>query len=469
MFKHKLTRKHMRLTQHSLAKCKSEPSPFRSLNHALEHRRSFTLRNAGPSHFRSLKLSFALSLFIASPALAQKTDKFLAQLLKNSPELFGPVLRDPARYEVQILYTQIDRDADNKPSFRSYRYRLDRKQYFYPASTVKLPAVLLALETLNQHGVRPDTPMLTDSAYSAQTRVTTDTTAQNKLPSVAQYARKILLVSDNDAFNRLYELIGQCGFNERLHQKGYRDLRIVHRLESRMNADQNRHTNPVRFVEKGQIVWEQPAQVCDNTPRPDSIIQRGLGYIGQGRNGQDSLIRQPFDFTGKNFFALEDQQMILRAVMFPEAVEERQRFNLAADDYPFLYQYMSQLPRETPFPHYDPATYYDSYCKFLLAGDQRTTFPKSVRIFNKVGDAYGYLLDNAYIADFDKGIEFMLSAVIYVNSDGILNDNKYDYSTVGIPFLANLGRVVYDYERRRKRPRKPDLSRFRVVYDKAKP
>ncbi len=414
----------------------------------------------------SLVRTLALSLFVTLPTLGQKTDKLLARLLTKSPELFGTVLHDPTKYEVQILYTQIDRDADNKPSFRSYRYRLNKKQYFYPASTVKLPAVLLALETLHQHGIRPDTPMLTDSAYAAQTRVTTDITAQNGLPSVAQYARKILLVSDNDAFNRLYELTGQCGFNERLYAKGYRDLRIVHRLESGMNADQNRHTNPVRFVENGQTVWQQPAQVCDKTPRPDSSILHGLAYIGRAKSGNDSLIRQPFDFTGKNFFALEDQQMILRSVLFPDAVEPYQRFDLADADYPFLYQYMSQLPRETRFPHYDPATYYDSYCKFLLAGDQKTPFPKSVRIFNKVGDAYGYLLDNAYIVDFERGIEFMLSAVIYVNSDGIFNDNHYDYEMIGLPFLGNLGRVVYDYESRRNRPRKPDLSRFRVTYDK---
>ena len=32
--------------------------------------------------------------------------------------------------------------------------------------------------------------------------------------------------------------------------------------------------------------------------------------------------------------------------------------------------------------------------------------------------------------------------------------------------MGNLGRVIYDYESRRKRPNKPDFSRFRVTYDK---
>lgn len=405
------------------------------------------------------KLLLFLTLASVNTALAQRKN-LIEDLLRKSPELFRTVTSRPDLYDVQILYTQIDRDAQNRPSFRSYSYKLDRKRYFYPASTVKLPGVLLALEKLNELKIPRDTPMLTDSAYARQTRVRADTSAANGLPSVAHYAKKILLVSDNDAFNRLYEFVGQCDLNERLYRKGYRNLRIVHRLSTPMNADQNAHTNPVRFVRDGKTVYAQPAQVCTKTFRSDSTIRRGTGFM-RG----DSLVRQPFEFTDKNFFALEDQQAMLKAVLFPESVPAKSRFNLTPDDYRFLYQYLSQLPRETTYPRYD-STFYDSYCKFLLAGDQKTTFPRSIRIFNKVGDAYGYLIDNAYIVDFESGVEFLLSAVISCNSDGIFNDDKYDYNTVGFPFLGNLGRVIFDYDTQRKRPRRPDLRMFQVTYDR---
>lgn len=407
----------------------------------------------------TLFLIEVLSLGLFFPTLAQRKN-LIGDLLQKSPELFRAVTSRPDLYDVQILYTQIDRDAQNRPSFRSYSYKLDEKRYFYPASTVKLPAVLLALEKLNELKIRRDTPMLTDSAYFGQTRVRVDATAANGLPSVAHYAKKILLVSDNDAFNRLYEFVGQRDMNERLYRKGYRNLRIVHRLSTPMNADQNRHTNPVRFVKDGKVVYEQPAQVNTQVFKADSVIRRGIGFM---RN--DSLIRQPFDFTEKNFFALEDQQAILKAVLFPEAVSAKNRFNLTPDDYRFLYQYLSQLPRETNYPKYD-STFYDSYCKFLLTGDQKTSFPKSIRIFNKAGDAYGYLIDNAYIVDFERGVEFMLSAVISCNSDGIFNDDAYDYDKIGYPFLGNLGRVMFDFDAKRKRQWRPDLRKFQVNYDR---
>ena len=393
-----------------------------------------------------------------------KTDRLLADLLKGRHELFGKVLDNPLVYDVQIVYTQINRDAQNSPSFKTYRYQVDKDRYFYPASTVKLPAVLLALEKLNTLGIPRDATMITDSAYSGQTRVRRDTTAQTGLPSVDQYARKILITSDNDAFNRLYEMVGQCPFNDGLKAKGYANTRIVHRLSIPLTPDQNAHTNPVSFTKNKEV----PAQFCDHTPLAPGPILRGTGYmVGRNYYVGDSLVKKPFDFTAKNAFPLDDQQAILRALLFPESVSPKQRFNLRPDDYNFVYKYMSQLPRETRWPNYKADTsLYDSYCKFLLFGDQKTPMPKSIRIFNKVGDAYGYLLDNAYVVDFDKGIEFMLTAMISCNSDGIFNDDKYDYNTIGYPFMGNLGRLIYDYEASRKKPRQPDLSRFRVTYDR---
>jgi hypothetical protein len=66
--------------------------------------------------------------------------------------------------------------------------------------------------------------------------------------------------------------------------------------------------------------------------------------------------------------------------------------------------------------------------------------------------------------DFERGVEFFLTATILVNEDGIFNDDKYEYETVGKPFLARLGQVIYEYELGRKRRHKPDLSQFRFDY-----
>src|SRR6201994_4279214 len=75
---------------------------------------------------------------------------FLKNLLESHRDLFEHVLNHPTHNEVQILYTQIDRDENNVPHFKSFSYRLNANHYFYPASTVKLPTAIFALEKMNK-------------------------------------------------------------------------------------------------------------------------------------------------------------------------------------------------------------------------------------------------------------------------------------------------------------------------------
>lgn len=400
----------------------------------------------------------------SAPAVTAKTDTFLVNLLQQYPQYFDSILRHNNDYRVQIIYTQIDRQANNTPNFKNYYYNVDSQQYFYPASTVKMPVALLALQKLNElkkPGLDKSTTMITESAYSGQTPVYNDPTTPDGRPSIEQYIKKIFLVSDNDAFNRLYEFVGQQYINEQLRKMGYTETEIVHRLDIFLKPDENRHTNPVTFYDNmGSIAYAQEMQNSILTPLPRKDL------LGKGFMRGNKLVNEPFDFSRKNRIGLEDLQNILRSVLFPESVPAEQRFNLSTDDYKFVWKYMSQYPGETAFPTYDSSGYWDAYCKFIYWGHEKGALPKNLRIFNKVGDAYGFLTDITYVVDFDKGIEFMLAASLLCNSDGIFNDSKYDYDAVGFPFLKNLGRVIYDYERKRPRANKPDLSAFKITYDK---
>lgn len=419
--------------------------------------------NKVPKQHVRLFLVLSLSLIFMACQPGEQEHNLILDVLNNRGEVVDHILSDPDKYEVQILYTQINRDSLNQPHFTSYEYRVDDSIYFYPASTVKFPAAILALEKINQlniEGLTSNTPMLTDSAYEKQTAVWEDTTAENGLPSVAHYVKKILLVSDNDAFNRLYEFLGQKALNHSLWKKGFNKLRFVHRLSVFLSREQNRYTNPVKFVEGGATVFEQPLVYNDQPiPIPDSI-PRGVGYM---RGGE--LQQEPMEFASKNFFPLREQQEILKHIMFPDHEGGKRTFDLRDQDYRFLYQYLSQLPGETTWPAYDTSYYYDGYVKFFMFGDSKKSMPKHIRVFNKVGDAYGTLTDNAYIVDFENGIEFLLSATVFVNENQIFNDNTYEYDDLGFPFMAEVGRAFYDYEKNRIKAYQPDLSRFKMNYD----
>lgn len=411
-------------------------------------------------------LYFFLVLTLASACTGShiEDNQLIENLMKKEGKTFERILEQRYQLEIQIIYTQIDRDINNHPAFTSYYFNVDSTKYFYPASTVKLPLVLLALEklqNLDKAGLDRNTAMLSDSAYSGQQSVIEDSTSESGLPSIGHYAKKILVVSDNDAYNRLYEFVGQKEANQILRGKGY-DIRIFHRLERALTTDQNRHTEALRFVTNSSIIYQQPMLVNPDSIRPRRQVIKGVGYY-KG----DSLINQPFDFTYKNDYPLQEQQEIVKAILFPQAVEAKKRFRISEEDRRFILQYMSQLPHETSYPaYYKDTTYYDAYCKFLIYGEDKTPIPTNIRIFNKVGDAYGYMIDNAYVVDFDNGVEFLLSAVINTNTDQIYNDGKYEYQTLGFPFMKNLGHLIYSYELMRKRPAKPDLSEFKLKYDR---
>jgi hypothetical protein len=391
-------------------------------------------------------------------------DTLLSNLLAQHPQLFHDIISKKDERRVQIIYTQIDRGKKEKDKikFTDHTFNLDAGNYFYPASTVKLPVAILALQKLNElniPGLDKNTTMITGEDGEGQTEVLNDPSAPDGRPTIAHYIKKILVVSDNDAFNRLYEFLGQEYINTSLQRMGYKDVQIIHRLDISLTEEQNRHSNPVSFIDtNGKMLYSKPAERSKMTyALRDTKL--GNGYLKGG-----NLINEPFDFSKKNRLPLQYLHAIVRSIIFPDYVSKEQQFNLTREDYDFLRRYMSMMPQESSSPVYSSKEYRDTYVKFLFYGSEAGKTNPDIRIFNKVGDAYGFLIDAAYIVDYKNGIEFLLSAVMYCNSDGIFNDDKYDYDRVGFPFMKNLGKIVYDYERTRVRKNKQLFSPISFNY-----
>lgn len=405
------------------------------------------------------KLLYLLAVSFGMISCESKDPVLFEEGLENYPTL-KKVLSDTAKFQVQIIYTQIDRNEHGNPLFTDHSFNLNDHHYFYPASTVKLPIALLALEWLEEQnidGLTMETGMLTDSVRPSQLPAYTDTTAQNGHPSIGHYIKKILLVSDNDASNRLYELIGMDYINQKLREKGLLNTVIAQRLSFPISAEENRHFNPIRFVDNsGKTLLELPARHSDS-----AYVVPGNPKIGQAYYRNDSLIQGGMDFSYKNKFALSDLHGVIKRIVFPEAFVGVERFNLNEEHRNFILKYMSMLPRESDFPKYDATEYYDSYSKFFKFGTDKSPIPSQFRIFNKTGWSYGFLIDGSYFVDYEAGVEFFVSAVIYVNEDQILNDDKYETKEIGLPFFAELGDYLYHRELKRKKqiPAKlPDIS-----------
>lgn len=395
------------------------------------------------------KYLLVFSICMAGCDSKPNRSRVVHKILQNSNDsVIKYVLSDLNPYEVQILFTRIHRDSMGKPSFERYDFQINSTQYFYPASTVKLPVAIIALEKirkLQSQGIQitPETPF--EIVHQGKVMKKNDSTQpQNKL-TIAHLIKKIFLVSDNTAYNYLFDFVGSDQINQAIHEVGINDFQLFHKF----TESEKMNINP-RFIfydKQGDTLYNQDpissSQITNNYHLKG--ILKGKGHVKDGK-----IIQHPMDFSEKNYASITALNQILERIIFPKLFHKKEQFKITNEDYYFLRNWMSRVPTEVDIPFYDRETYFDSYCKFFIYGDQRGLMTDKTRIYNKVGLAYGTSTDVAYIKD-DQGIEFFLTATILTNKNEIFNDDQYEYDQLGIPFLAALGREMYQFEKNQQR------------------
>jgi hypothetical protein len=365
------------------------------------------------------QLLFLFVIFFLACSEEKKLSPLDAVLKSEKPAIKN-VMDNLKAHEVQIIYTKIDKNSDGKTILTDYSFQVDATNYFYPASTVKLPAAVLALEYIDAYENL--------SAVSAYT-IDGDTVVH----SIKDDVRQVFSVSDNEAYNRLYELLGSDFINKSLESKGMDTVRISHRLA----------TSEVDKIQRDTLHFEGGIKLIGTLDNPMREVKlkstsKGIGYM---RN--DSLISEPMDFSEKNYFPLKTQHDLLKRIFFPDYFSINERFHLSESSLDLLKTSMHTVPRKVG---YDEAEYYDSYTKFFIYGNSRGRIQDHIKIYNKAGYAYGTLTDTALIIDEKKNVRFLLSATILVNKNEIFNDDLYEYEAIGLQFLTELGRELYHYE-----------------------
>ena len=368
--------------------------------------------------------------FQSAPELLTSAKELSDWISSSDDQYIQKVLSDPAAFELQIHYSR--RSLADQTEFEDYQfsYALNQKKpYFYPASTVKLPASIFALEKLNEfENINRDTPFLVQG---------------DTLPiSTSRCIEQIFAVSDNKANNLLFEFLGADYYNRRFKELGFDNSRISHRLSTPNSAELT--TPPIYFFDDTDTILSIASQTNAPIEKLDLLgIEKGISYIDDNGDRKEG----PFDFSLKNWYDLEDQMQTVKRLIHPELYPENMRFKINEEQRAFLIETMAKTPKELG---YDQSTYFDSYVKFLVFGDQKEINNTNIKVHNKVGLAYGTLTDTAYIVDEENQIEFFLSVTLLVNQNKQFNDGVYEYDELGIPFMAALGKRILAFERKLK-------------------
>lgn len=397
--------------------------------------------------FFLLKLQYWLvliwSLFCEN-GLAQNSP--LKNIMISTHPNIQAIFQNLADHELQINYTQIHRDSIGNPYFTSYNFQQADSTYFYPASTVKLPVALLALEKLEElqaagFSIDINTPFQIIDPKTQVILYNKDTTHPNGVLTIGHLIKKIFVGSDNEAYNYLFDFVGKAAINHRLSARGIQQTAIRHKFS--IDTDNENSWSFHFYSPSNDTLYLQKSTYSPQIPAINLIgQQKGNTHIVAGQQ-----VNQPMDFSHKNWMSLSAQLAVFKRLFFPALFSPEERFAISETNRQFLLEWMAKTPSQSQIPAYaDNDEYYDGYGKFFLIGDTKASLPETLKIFNKVGYAYGTLTDVAYIVDTKNKIEFLLAATLLVNENQTFNDNVYEFEEKGIPFLAELGRQIYAHE-----------------------
>ncbi len=372
----------------------------------------------------------------------------LSPVLQSCSNKFERVIASPEAFRAQVLISEAVTNKSGQTILKRHGYRVGA-EYFYPASTVKLCAAIAALQAIER--LQPaslatdlaDVPMEIAPLFPGDSPQLTEASNVNGGHiTVAHEMRKIALVSDNQAFNRLYDLVGHEELNRAMHELGLRSVVINHRLSETRTIPDMRTSAAVTF----RVTGGEPILIPARSSKLMLTNATKNLLVGDGYMKGKDIVPSPMDFGVRNGISLVDLQDLLVKVARPDIDLGTPPLKLNASHRARLLQAMTEYPRESANPIYPEKDFPDAYSKFLLPGIRRV-FPsmhpgERVESTGKIGRAYGFSVENSFVQNPANGRAVFVTAVIYTNADGILNDDKYEYETVADPFFADLGELI---------------------------
>ena len=355
-------------------------------------------------------------------------------VLKSDPYL-KEIIKDKEDYEIQVMLTKINHD-NTKIDFQNYQYQHDENQYFYPASTIKLPIVVLTLKKINELRSKGSDITLKSKIILNNVDNYSNFKLQDSITSFQNLIADIFLVSDNSASNILIDFIGYNYFNDEMQNAGFDRTYLNHKF------------NPDPYVNSTWQISDLDNNMISSINDNQKIIKADDKTNGldkdERRYFNGEILDESLNFSEKNRFSITDMHNLIKYIFYPEIFDMANTFNLNVEDYDFIRYWMSRFTYEDIGEKFiGDEKFFETYNKFFIHGDEQSVSNEQIRVYNKIGQAYGTSIDNGLIKNYQNNVEFILTSIIYTNKNKVINDNLYEYDDIAEPFLAKLSRAIY--------------------------
>jgi hypothetical protein len=345
----------------------------------------------------------------------------------QSPQL-APVFAQASALQLRISYAKVI-----KQTLQATQHYAASPKWFAPASLVKLPLAAFALEFAQELAQQkgwdwrnlalsfPEMPACATRAHELRGK-----------QSLTQIIERAMVVSDDSAYCALYDFLGPQWIATRLQSMGYLDVHIQSRFGN-CGPEQSAITGPVvMHAGKGDThsLQKRPAFKLWQSATP---IRVGKAWMHNGQRVEGAK-----DFSNSNTASMDSLLTMMQALKFSQQVPVQKRFRISSEARAWLWQLMAKHPTQCDVCLPADRNQHPSSFRLLGVGDRQ--WPQGLHVHNKVGWSYGFLSDLSYLQHNERAC--FIGVAMYLNRDEVLNDGRYEYDSIGRPFMAELGRAL---------------------------
>jgi hypothetical protein len=368
-------------------------------------------------------------------------DTTLQHILLHKDPLLDKVLENPSKYYFQLIYTKVEK-SDNKNNYHTYSIN-QGNQYYYPASLIKFPLAFVALEKLTA---------LKDSGVGINDHISVNTcscdfatdnyVSKHKNPTMLQFLREMMIMSNNDAYNLYFDFVGRDLFNSRMHSMNIFDIQMKNRFTGGCGEDRNKAFGGLSFNKNNASkAFTIPCFKSIQNWMIDSI--KYPTFFESTSYYKKKIITNRQNNAANNYVSLLQSHQLIINLMHPSAKLYINDFKIDVEYKNEFIKALGSFPRELENSSYDTANLADYYYKFFIDPKVIRTKDNSIRVYNKVGLASGFVSDVSYFYDSTNQIEYFISAAILSKK---ANSDINNYNDFGIPILRKIGGLIYTEE-----------------------
>ena len=353
----------------------------------------------------------------------------LLSIISGKDKLVDDVIKNALKYHLQINFTRIDEKGTNI-KFEDYSLNKD-KYYFHPASLIKLPLAVTSLELLTKYQNQFDIGLNnTLESKTCACDLNTDKYVNNKSnPTLDVLFREMLIMSNNDAYNFFYNLVGTNYFNSRMKDLSLENVILRNRFSSGCTVQGDDKQGGMYFFKDNSKVKYKLNCISDTVyPMNQSIYLSNLNS------------------KKLNLASLYSIHKLMVQIFYPKVFNPNFNLLMSTENLNYLKSTISSYPKSIP----EYANLPNTYHKYLIPNNFINNNDTSLKIYSKNGNAGGYISDVMFLQDDKTNIKYFLSVSILNIKQKKYYKRRVYYTSPGIDFFRKLSKILYDYEKNKK-------------------